>query len=235
MRQSGHTATDKQCLEFIRARDARKKTVAGQGQTYSRALTGDTNTIASATARPPNAAAVNLDEQRLELKSTISEFTEQFTSDITCIITEYGNEIHQLKIAHTNQMEIQNQKITKIEKKTDHEGYHCAVYYLSREYLSTLISAAKVCLGLFEDKKVSEDMKSSLSLQRVTVALHNAKAYLEKYLDQTSLLSERHWTDFEFKKARAATASTDAAAAAKTEAEAESKRKIEVFIYLFIY
>jgi hypothetical protein len=199
----GHTATDKQSQEFIRARDARKKTVAGQGRTYSQALAADTNT--TSTGRPPGAAAVNMDELKLELKlelkSTLSEFTEEFTSDITRIITEYGKEIHKLKVAHTTQMESQNQKIIKLEETAKAQeaklnSLETTVQMLKINFETNKLQVEERIYAMIRFAVDSHcfclsDEKGSASLERLYTRCKNLNAFLGA--ERISELSPRYW------------------------------------------
>ena len=110
----GHVASDKTCPKFIQMRDHLRKTATSGRPTYSRALTGDTNTTAVAGAL--NVPDDKIESLKLDFESSLEKFASQVTNDIQKVLSEFGHEIQNIKTTIAEIRSYRNESGTKLEK-----------------------------------------------------------------------------------------------------------------------
>ena len=118
----GHEASDKTCPTFIAAREQLRQTAAAKRQTYSRALVGSTNAVATAVVGAPTESAQiaeKLDEIKLDFEINLEKFASQVTNDMQKVLSDFGHEIKSIKTIISDFKNEVETKIGKLEAITE--------------------------------------------------------------------------------------------------------------------
>ena len=110
-------AVTRRSTKFVHIQD-KLKLAATKRQSYKQVLV-DPDTAATA-VDPPVAQIVigqTVDEFKLDIKTSIAEFTSQFTTDIDKIICEYSKELKRIKTAIVDATEKYEKAIESVRKE----------------------------------------------------------------------------------------------------------------------